>query len=180
MVGLFFKKQIMKETTEYQAGAALVDEGIEFDIDGFRGKKIRLTVKPTRPGAIVRISQKIIKLEPVNEGTIQEFLQKGRNIKIIAGIIATAVINKEFFKMWKYKFIKWLVLNRTKDMEHLFNLFLIVQRQMGPVFFYRIMSLTPAMNYLKKKPPAESKEEAKHFGEQSPSSKKPSDSPTEK
>jgi len=155
---------------EYQAGAALVHEGIKFNIPFYFGKKISLTVKPCTPGTNVRISQKILKLKKINQDnpTIQEFLEKGSNTKIIAGIIATAIINQEIFKMWKYRLLKWLLLYKTENMEYLYLYFLIVQRQMGPVFFYRIMRLTPAMNILmKKENPKGSTGEEKPFGEQS-------------
>lgn len=163
----------MSENIEYQAGAALIGDGIEFDIRFYFGKKIRLNIKPLKPGTNVRISQKVTQLQKVDgeNPTIQEFLEKGSNISIIAGIIATAVINSHFFKRWKYRLIKWLLLNCTEDMSHLYNYFLIVQRQAGPVFFYRIMGLTPAMNFLEK---AEEKPKAeKPFGEHLHLSKKP-------
>ncbi len=164
---------------EYQAGATLVDEGISFDVPFFFGKKITLTIKPLKPGTNVRISQKVLTLEDVDmeNPTIQEFLQKGKNIKIIAGIIATAVINMELFKLWKYRFIKLLMLYKTEDMEYLYNYFLIAQRQAGPVFFYRIMESTPAMNFLMKKEEKKNQKvkpkEEKPSGEQSPLSEKP-------
>lgn len=166
----------MEKNIEYQAGAALVDDGIKFSVDGWFGKKISFTIRPARPGTIARISQRSTLLEPVDEGTIQEFMASGKNLRVIAGIIATAIINSEIHKLWKYQFIKWLILNRTKDITYLYSYLLLVQKQMGPVFFYRIMNLTPAMNYLKKAEKEASSGEAKPFGAPSDSSKKPSDS----
>lgn len=170
----------MEKNIEYQAGAALVDDGIKFSVDGWFGKKISFTIRPARPGTIARISQRSTLLEPVDEGTIQEFMASGKNLRVIAGIIATAIINSEIHKLWKYQFIKWFILNRTKDITHLYSYLLLVQRQMGPVFFYHIMSLTPAMNYLKKAEKEASSGEAKPSGERSDSSRKPSDSVTKK
>lgn len=171
MWSAFFSKKFMKESIEYQAGAALVDDGMEFDIPFYFNKKIRLNIKPLKPGTNVRISQKITKLKEVDakNPTINEFLEKGGNTKIIAGIIATAVINRDIFKMWKYRWLKWLLLNCTQDMEYLYQYFLIVQRQSGPLFFYRIMGLTPAMNFLMKQEKTEAKPgEEKPSGERWP------------
>lgn len=142
----------MSDSIEYQAGAALVDDGIEFKVPFYFGRKITFNIKPLRPGTNVRISQKISKLKSVDmdNPTINEFLEKGSNIEIIAGIIATAIINQRFFKKWKYRLIKWILLNHTENMQDLYQYYLLVQRQSGPVFFYHIMGLTPAMNFLKK------------------------------
>ncbi len=172
----------MKEkNAEYQAGAALVDEGIDFKTEPVFGTPVKLTIRPSRPGTIARISQKVTLLESVDEGNIQEFMQKGKNLKIIAGIIATAIINREVSRAWKYRWYKWLLLNRVPDMAHLYSYFLLVQKQMGPGFFFLIMSLTPAMNYLKKRmKKEENTEEEKPFGEQSDYYKKHSPSPTAK
>ncbi|MDX9781336.1 MAG: hypothetical protein RBT66_09905 [bacterium] len=172
----------MKEkSTEYQAGAALIDEGIQFKTEPVFGRKITLTIRPSRPGTIARISQKVTLLESVDEGNIQEFMQKGKNLKIIAGIIATAIINREVSRAWKYRWYKWLLLNRVPDMAHLYSYFLLVQKQMGPGFFFLIMSLTPAMNYLKKRTKKEENTgEGKPSGERSDTSRKPSTSEAKK
>ena len=170
-----------KNNPEYQAGAAIVDEGISFKTEKVFGIPITLTIRPSRPGTIVRISQKISLMDPIEEATIQEFLQKGKNLETIAGIIATAIVNKEFFKMWKYRWYKWLLLNRIPDASHLYSYFLIVQKQTDPQFFFLIMGLTPAMNYLRKKETTAGNSGAeKPSGDQSDSSKKHSGSATGK
>lgn len=173
----------MKEqNTEYHAGAALVDEGIKFNTEPvFFGKPVTLSIRPLRPGTIIRISQRVALLDDIEEGSIPEYLKKGDNLKIIVDIIATAIVNKEFFKKWKYHWYRWLLLNRVKSVTHLYNYFLLVQKQMGPQFFFLIMGLTPAMNYLRKRDQAEANTgEAKPSGGQSDSFKKPSASPTGK
>ncbi len=158
-----------QNAAEYQAASVLADEGVSFQTEKVLWRPITLTIRPVRGGTIARISQKISRLEPIEEATIQEFLQKGKNIKIIAGIIATAIINQEIFKMWKYRWYKWLLLNRIKDLSHLYTYFLLVQKQMEPQFFFLIMNLTPAMNHLKKRETKkENTEEAKHSGVPSP------------
>lgn len=172
------------QNEEYFAGATLVNEGIEFDIPFF-GRKKTYNIKPLKPGTIVRISMLITKLQPIedSENIISEFLAKGKNLKIIAKIIATSIINRNVFKMWKFRFYMWLLLDHVENIEYLYSYFLIVQRQMHPVFFYRIMSLTPAMNFLMKKArenQESNKEVEKPFGEQSDSSRKPSDSAMKK
>ena len=166
----------MKENIEYQAGAALVDDGICFDVPLWFGLKKKLTIKPLKPGTNVRISMKVTQLENVDldHQTINEFLDKGKNIKVIAGIIATAIINMELFKLWQYRLIKWLLLYRVEDMRFLFSYWNLVQRQMGADRFFFIMASTPAMNFLKKKMknPQENIEEEKPSTEPSHSSKK--------
>lgn len=174
MVGLFFKITMKENKAEYQAGSVLVDDGIQFEIPGWLVKKIRLTIKPLKPGTMVRISQLAGKLEPVNESASmsQELLAKGGNLKIIAGIIAHAIINRRNLKGWKFRYYRWLMLNRVKDLRHLYAYLNIVFRQMSAEHFFFIMALTPAMNYLKRK---EGKtEEEKPSGEPLRSSKKPS------
>lgn len=169
------------KNAEYQAGATLVDEGIDFKTEPVFGKPVKLTIRPARPGTIARISQKTTLLDEIEEGSIQEFMSKGKNLKIIAGIIATAIVNREVFKMWKYRWYKWLLLNRVKDSAHLYSYFLLVQKQMGPQFFFLIMSLTPAMNYLKKREKKEANTgEGKPSGERSDTSRKPSTSEAKK
>nr|WP_319268309.1 hypothetical protein [uncultured Draconibacterium sp.] len=167
----------MKETVEYQAGSALVHDGIKFKVPFLLGSKITLCIKPCLPGTNVRISQKIEQLDKVDvdNPTVQEFMSNGENINHIAGIIATAIVNRKVFRMPLYRFYKWLMLDKVESMEHLYQYFLLVQRQMGPLFFYRIMELTPAMNYLTKRTPTENSKEEKPSGEPSHSSKKPSD-----
>lgn len=163
----------MTKEVEYRAGAALVDEGISFDVDGIFSKKKRLIIRPLRPGSIVRISMRVSKLEDIQEASISEFLAKGRNLKLIAEIITIAVINQEFFKRWKFPFIRWLLLNRTKDLRYLYEYFQLVMVQSAPEFFFLLMSSTPTMNYLKKnekekeQKKQKSKEAEKHSGGQS-------------
>lgn len=144
-------KEAKTNNAEYQAGATLVDEGIKFTIEKVLFKPVTLTIKPQKPGSIVRISQKISLLEEIKDGTVSEFLGKGKNIEIIAEIIATALVNKRVFSSWKYYWYKWLLLNKVKDLVHLYSYFLLVQRQSSAQFFFHIMNLTPAMNYLKKR-----------------------------
>lgn len=158
----------MKETTEYKAGSTLVNDGIEFPVTGLFGKKINLNIKPLKPGTIVRISQLVTKLQPVNESAnmSQELLANGSNLKIIAGIISHAVINREFFKRWKFRYYRNLLLNGVPDMAHLYAYMGIVYRQMSAEHFFFIMALTPAMNYLKKQEKTgENTGEVKPFGE---------------
>ncbi len=126
-----------------------------------------------RPGSIVRISMRVSKLEDIQEASIAEFLAKGRNLKLIAEIITIAVINQEFFKRWKFPFIRWLLLNRTKDLRYLYEYFQLVMVQSAPEFFFLLMNSTPTMNYLKKsekekeQKKQKNKEGGKHSGEQS-------------
>lgn len=168
----FFLNKIM-EKTEYQAGATLIEDGIKFSVNGiFKGKKT-LTIKPLKPGTVVRISQLAGKITEVNEknNMSQELLANGKNLKHIAGIIAHAIINQRFFKKWKFRYYRWMLLNRVDDLKHLRDYFNLVYRQMGGDHFFFIMALTPGMNYLKRKEP-ESNEAEKPSGEQSDSSKK--------
>lgn len=162
----------MNETKEYQAGATLVDDGIKFPIKGIFGRKKELTIKPLRPGTIIRISKELTKLKPIDDTAtmIQETMAKGENLKAIAAVISYAIINREFFKAWKFRYYRWLLLNRCDNLQDLYAYLKLVYRQMSAEHFFFIMALTPAMNYLTKqteKPGAE-----KHFGEQSDLSKK--------
>jgi hypothetical protein len=176
--GLFYKtlKQNMKENLEYQAGAALVDEGIRFDVPGIFTGKVSLEIKPLKPGTIARLGMLASKLEQIEESTVQELLRKGKNISVIAEMIAVAVINQQIFKKWKLKYYKWLLLNRVESMKYLYAYMNLVYRQMSAEHFFFIMALTNGMNHLKTKQTAqESTEAAKHSGEPSQSSRKPSD-----
>ena len=151
----------------------MIDEGIEFSIPGIFNNKVNLSIKPLRPGTIVRISRLITKLEPIMEGemAIQELLKKGGNLKVMADVVATAIINKEFFKRWKFLYYRYLLLNRVESLKYLYSYLLLVYRQMSAEHFFFIMALTPAMNFLKKR---ENKEAEKPSGGQSHSSRKPS------
>jgi hypothetical protein len=160
------------ENKEYQAGATLINEGIDFTIPGIFSKKT-FSIKPLKPGTIVKISQYIATLEPISEDdmAVQELLTKGKNLNVIADVIATAIINREITQRWKFRYYRWLLLNKVENLQYLYSYLLLVYRQMSAEHFFFIMALTPAMNYLKKR---ESKEEVKRSGGQSPSFKKPS------
>src|SRR6056297_3106806 len=103
------------EKTEYQAGASLVEDGIKFQINGIFGGKKTLTIKPLKPGTVVRVSQLAGKIQEVNEhnNMSQELLANGKNLKFIAGIVAHAIINQRFFKKCKFRYYRWLLLNRV-------------------------------------------------------------------
>lgn len=163
------------EKTEYQAGATLIEDGIKFNVGGIWGGKKELTIKPLKPGTVVRISQLAGKIKEVNESNnmSQELLANGKNLKYIAGIIAHAIINQRFFKKWKFKYYRWLLLNRVENVKYLRDYFNLVYKQMGGDHFFFIMALTPGMNYLKKKA-EDNTGEVKPSGEQSGSYKKPS------
>ena len=93
------------------------------------------------------------KIKPIDskEDQLQEFLAKGDNIRHIASIIAHAVINREFFKRWKFFYYRWLLLNRTRGLKEMNAYFSLVFRQMDASQFFFIMALTPALNHLMKK-----------------------------
>lgn len=163
----------MIENKEYQAGATLVNEGISFEIPGIFRKKVSLEIKPLKPGTIVRISQLVSKLETIDQDdmAIQQLLSKGKNLKIMADVVATAAINQEFFSRWKFRYYRYLLLSKVESLQYLYSYLLLVYRQMSAEHFFFIMALTPAMNYLKKKK-TENTGEAKHSGAQLASSKK--------
>lgn len=143
----------MSDSMEYKAGSALVDDGIYFKIPLLFGLNAKLEIKPLRPGTIVRICQEMTKIEAIDEkeNQLQEFLSKGKNLRHIAGIISHAVINQKLFSRWKFRYYRWLLLNRCKSMKDLYAYFSIVYRQMDAQQFFFIMALTPAMNHLTKK-----------------------------
>lgn len=143
------KRTKVNKQTEKEAGRALLGEGISFEIDGLFGRE-RYEIAPLKPGTIIQISVLISELEEIEEYTIQDFLAKGRNLKTIAKIIAKAIINQKISRMWKYRYLIWLLKNRVTDLEGLNTLWLIVQKQMGAQFFFLIMNATPAMNFLRK------------------------------
>lgn len=149
----------MSNSIEYKAGAALVDDGIFFKVPLIFGLHAKLEIKPLRPGTIVRICQEMTKIEAIDEkeNQLQEFLAKGKNLKHIASIISHAVINQQIFKRWKYRYYRWILLNRTESLKAMYSYMGIVYRQMDASQFFFIMALTPAMNHLTKKPTAEQK-----------------------
>ncbi|MCK9592713.1 MAG: hypothetical protein M0Q91_11980, partial [Methanoregula sp.] len=61
------KKQERDPEMEYQAGAALVDDGITFKIPFIFGTKLKLKVRPIRGGTLIRMSMQVAKMKPVNE-----------------------------------------------------------------------------------------------------------------
>jgi hypothetical protein len=161
------KKQT--ENMEYQAGATLVDEGITFDVPAIWGKKIRLSVKPLKAGTIVKISQQVTKLKPVNEeeNIIQEMLANGESLKPIARIVAYGVLNSrlkiKLFGRIMADFLLW----KVESLEYLFAYMSLVYRQMGAQHFFFIMALTKGMNFLQKKTTPESNAAETRSGGQS-------------
>jgi hypothetical protein len=169
----FFQNTNM-ENTEYQAGATLVDQGISFDVPGLIWGKNRLTIKPLKPGTIVRISMEATKLQEITEteDIIPELLAKGENLNVIANILAHSIINRKLSRRWLFWYYRYLMLNRVESLQYLFSYLGLVYRQIGAQHFFFIMALTKGMNFLQKKTVAESKEAEKPFGEPSQSSKK--------
>lgn len=143
----------MSDSMEYKAGSALVDDGIFFKIPLIFGLNAKLEIKPLKPGTIVRICQEMTKIEAIDEkeNQLQEFLAKGKNLKHIAAIISHAVINQSLVKKWKFRYYRWLMLNRTESLKAMYAYMGIVYRQMDAQQFFFIMALTPAMNHLMKK-----------------------------
>jgi len=168
------------ENIEYQAGLILVEDGIQIKVPTFFGRKTTLTIKPLKPGTIVRIGMEANKLEAINSeaNMIQELLSKSDNIKCMAAIVAHALVNQEITKKWKFRYYQWLMLNKVENMKYLYSYVNLVYRQMSSEHFFFIMALTPAMNYLTKR--KENTKAEKPFGEQSDISRKPSDSATGK
>lgn len=136
----------MSGSLEYQAGSALVEGGISFKV----GRR-KFTIEPLRPGTIIRISKLVTKLKSMTSDlTVTQVLEVGDNLKIIAEIIATAIINRKVFSRWRFFWYRWLLLNRVESLEFLHSYLLIVYRQLGAEHFFFIMASTPAMNFLKK------------------------------
>lgn len=139
---------------EYQAGATLVDQGITFDIPYFFGRTKRFRIRPLRPGTIVKMGMEVSRMRSVDdsENMLHELFEKSGNIPRFASMLAHAVINREITQMWKFRYYRWLFLNRVESMDNLYNLFLLTIRQMGPDRFFFIMALTKRMNLMAKKP----------------------------
>jgi len=157
----------MKEqNTEQQAGNTLLGEGIKFDVRGIFNKKVTLTMPPLTAGTIARISKEITNLEDINEqnSMSQELLSKGSNIKVIASCIAYALINQEFFKKWKFRYYRSLILRC--ELTEIFAYWNLMKKQSSHEHFFFIMTSTPAMNYLKKKDQPVKSEVEEHSGAQ--------------
>lgn len=166
----------MSEETQYQAGAAIVDEGIKFKVPLFWGLSKTFTIRPLRPGTIVRISQQQTRMIPINdqENMMHELLAKGGNLRNIATIIALAAINRPVvnrIRLWLYR---WILLNWTEKTSHLFSYQAIVFRQMDAQFFFLCMASAKKMTFLEPKTATEPSPGAAPSGARSGSYKKPS------
>jgi hypothetical protein len=167
---------------EQQAGATLTNEGLYFEVPLFWGLKKRFTIKPIKPGTLIRIGMEVSKIKPMPETEDYHalMLDNAKNIDVFARVIAHAAINRELSRRWLFGIYKWILLNRVKDLQDLHLCMLIVFRQMSVEHFFFLTTLTKGMTILQRKTPPESTEAAKHSGEPSPSSKRPSDSATGK
>jgi hypothetical protein len=144
---------------EYQAGAALVDDGITFKIPFLFGLKLRLKVRPIRGGTLIRMSMQVAKMKPVNESEqmIPEMFRAAGNLKYIYRIIALGCTNR----WWSVKLLSGILAKivewNVRDLNELFAYLSIVYRQTSPQHFFFIMALTKGMNYLEKKPTSQEK-----------------------
>jgi hypothetical protein len=155
-----------------EAAAALLGDPVYFQVPFYFGINIKLGIRPLLPGTMVRINKILTKLRDIETGDIYEVFEKGDNIVPIAEALATAVINDNIFKMWKYRWYRWLMLHRTESTKHLYYNYLLLLKQADPEFFFLIMELTPALKMLRKRMKAEKPSEGKPSGEHSPESKK--------
>lgn len=147
------KKAQRDPEVEYQAGSAIVDEGMFFKIPFWFGTKLKLTVKPLKPGTIVKISQVVTLLKKIDDAdaNVQEALRSGANLKAICRILALGCTNSR----WKIAMLSgWLsrvLLWRVPNTQELFAYLSLVYRQVGAQHFFFIMALTGGMNFLEKK-----------------------------
>jgi hypothetical protein len=148
------------DNPEYQAGAAIVDEGIQFKVPLFWGLKKTFTIRPLRPGTLVRISMQVSRMVALteNENMIHEIMQKGGNLKAVANIVAHAAINREQLTGFRLRWYRFILLNRVEKLSYLFSYLNIVFRQMDPQFFFLITASVKKMNFLETKTPAPSQE----------------------
>jgi len=161
---------------EYQAGATIVDEGIKFIVPLVWGLKKTFTIRPLRPGTLVRISMQVSRMTALseNENMIHEIMQKGGNLKAVANIIAHAAINREQLTGLRRRWYRFILLNRVEKLSFLFSYLNIVFRQMDPQFFFLITTSVKRMNFLETKTPGHS-QGVKHSGEHLPSFSEHSD-----
>lgn len=151
----------------FEAGGAIVDEGIRFKLPFFFWIKIPLTIRPLRPGTIVRISMEVLKMEKVSESEnmIHEFLKAGKNLKNHAKIVALAALNNPVGIKLFSRLFTWLILWKVRDIRQLAVYVQIVYKQMESERFFFIMALTKGMNFLSKKQNQEDSKEEKPTGE---------------
>lgn len=161
------KKESSRDpAVEYQAGSTLVDEGIRFRLPLLWGMNLRLTVRPLRPGTIIRISQQVTRMEQINEGEamVQEMLRTGGNLRHACRIVALACLNSR----WRVallsgvlaRMIEW----KVRNVEELFAYVSVACRQMGAQHFFFIMALTKGMNFLERKTPEKPAEDEQSGG----------------
>lgn len=137
-----------EENTEYQAGATIVNDGIKFNV----GKR-SFTVKPLTPYTIVRISMEASLMKPIGESDnmIAEMLDKGKNLKHVARIVAIATLNKAWKIRLFGRMLAGYLLRNTENLEYLLSYLNVVYRQMSPHHFFFITTLTKGMNMMAKK-----------------------------
>ncbi|HQE53251.1 MAG TPA: hypothetical protein PLD74_12895 [Prolixibacteraceae bacterium] len=162
--------------TQYQAGAAIVDEGIKFKVPLFWGIKKTFLIRPLRPGTLVRISQQQARMKPLveDENMVHELLGKGTNLRHVATMIALAAINRPILSRIKLWWYRWILLNYTEKTADMFAYQSLVLRQMDAQFFFLIMASAKKMTFLEPKTTTEPSQVGARSGVPSASSRKPS------
>lgn len=141
------EKQLQREAAD-----ALLDQGSKFKVRWIFGIMLPLQIRPLRPGTIVRLSRESTYLTEVNESEnmIHEMLRTGGNLRVMAHMAATAIINRPG-RFWLVGPLARLLLKRVENTSEIFTLMAMVYKQMGAEHFFFTMQLTAGMNFLRKK-----------------------------
>lgn len=158
------------ENTAYEAGKAILKQGIRIKIPFFFWLKIPLVIKPLHPGTVVHLAMQYEKLQDIDDSNnmITELLRVGKNLKIHSKMVAMAALNGPVKIALFSRFIAWVIRWGVKDNEEMLAYVSIVYKQMDPERFFFITTLTKGMNILskKEKSQAESQKAEIAFGAQ--------------
>jgi hypothetical protein len=120
------------------------------------GFTFRFQVCPITTEQIILIGRESAKMKdiPPDAELFPGMLEHAKNLRYAANSVAIAVLSSN----WKRRLFKRLVSRMIKKapLEDVFTLYLMINKQSNPVFFYRIMALAMGLNKMTtRKPKAE-------------------------
>ena len=120
------------------------------------GLTFKFQIRPITTEQVVLIGRESAKMKdiPPDAELFPGMLEHAKNLKYASNSVAIAVLSSG----WKRACFKRLVsgMIRKAPLEDLFTLYLMINKQSNPVFFYRIMALAMGLNKMTtRKPKAE-------------------------
>lgn len=120
------------------------------------GITFRFQVRPITTEQVILIGRESAKMKeiPADAELFPGMLEHAKNLSYAANSVAIAVLKSGLSRRLFKRFVSAMI--RKAPLEDVFTLYLMINKQSNPVFFYRIMALAMGLNKMTtRKPKAE-------------------------